>query len=382
MVRRWMQAMMVSLVMFGVVAPLHVDAATPRTRCFVETGYCVSDPILTYWEHNGGLAVFGYPIGAPIPNEVVEGTWVGTTQWFERDRLEDHGSLGVMAGRMGALMLERQWRPWQYGPGWPGNADCRYFAETGYTACGVFLRYWEQNGGLERFGYPITTELTETIGSWTGTVQYFERRRMEHHTELAGSRYEVLLGRLAADVYAMTPPVLCQATMTTDADIAKMAADVPFRERLGCPTGSILVQAAVQTFANGRMIWLNTKATGAPSDQIIVSYTSSVEPGQPTVYAQYVDDWQTGVDPEVYVEGNMQEVPYMYPIKRGFGKVWYRNFRRGPIQLTPAVSPELGQLALVQRYSSGAQIVLLQSDRIVYAFGPDRKDVAGYLPGR
>jgi hypothetical protein len=192
----------------------------------------------------------------------------------------------------------------------------------------------------------------------------------------------VLLGRLAADVYAMTPPVLCQANMTTDADIAKMAADVPFRERLGCPTGSILVQAAVQTFANGRMIWLNTKATGAPSDQIIVSYASSVEPGQPTVYANYVDDWQAGVDPEVYAEGNMQVVPYMYPIKRGFGKVWYRNFRRGPIQLTPALSPELGQLALVQRYSSGAQIILLQSDRIVYAFGPDRKDVAGYLPGR
>lgn len=204
---------------------------------------------------------------------------------------------------------------------------------------------------------------------------------MEHHTELAGSRYEVLLGRLAANVYAMTPPVLCQPTALIDADIAKMAADVPFRERLGCPTDSILVQAAVQTFANGRMIWLNTKATGAPNDQIIVSYTSSIEPGQPTVHATYVDDWQAGVDPEVYVEGNMQMAPYMYAIKRGFGKVWYRSFRRGPIQLTPALSPEIAQFALVQRYSSGSQIVLLQSDRVVYAFGQNRNDVAGYLLG-
>ncbi|MFN5060126.1 MAG: hypothetical protein ACK5GU_09430 [Chloroflexota bacterium] len=40
------------------------------------------------------------------------------------------------------------------------------------------------------------------------------------------------------------------------------------------------------------------------------------------------------------------------------------------------------QLALVRRYSSGAQIILLQSDRIVYVFGPDRKDVVGYLAGR
>lgn len=380
MIRRWVLIVLTGLVVMVGVIP--AQAATPRTRCFAETGYCVSDPILAYWERNGGLAVFGYPIGAAIPNEVVEGTWVGTTQWFERDRLEDHGSLGVMAGRMGALMLERQWRPWQYGPGWPGNADCRYFAETGYTACGVFLRYWAQNGGLERFGYPITTELTETIGTWTGRVQYFERRRMEHHTELAGTAYEVLLGRLAADVFAMTPPVLCTPKMTSDEDVTKMAAEVPFRERLGCPNDTIWVQAAVQTFANGRMIWLNTNAVGEPSDRIIVTYTSTVEPGQPTIYAKFADDWQAGIDPEVYAEGNMQVVPYSYPLTRGFGKVWFRSFRRGPIQLTPALSPEVGQMALVQRYSSGALIILLQNDRIVYAFGPNRDDVAGYLPGR
>jgi hypothetical protein len=338
--------------------------------------------LLAYWERNGGLAVFGYPISTIIPNEVVEGTWVGTTQWFERDRLEDHGALGVMAGRMGALMLERQGRPWQYGPSWPGNADCRYFAETGYTACGVFLHYWQRNGGLERFGYPITTELTETIGTWTGQVQYFERRRMEHHTELAGTRYEVLLGRLAADVYAMTPPALCHHSTPVDADIAKFAANVPFRERLGCPTESLVVQSAGQTFANGRMIWLNIKALGAAHNQIIATYVSSVEPDQPTVYATYIDDWQADVDPEVYVEGNMQVTPVTYPITRGFGKVWFRVFRRGPIQLTPALTPELGQLALVQRYSSGAQIILLQSDRSVYAFGPNSKDVADYMPGR
>ncbi|MCG8350031.1 MAG: class F sortase, partial [Chloroflexales bacterium] len=31
-------------------------------RCF-ETGYCISGPIREYWEQNGGLAIFGYPIG-------------------------------------------------------------------------------------------------------------------------------------------------------------------------------------------------------------------------------------------------------------------------------------------------------------------------------
>ena len=32
-------------------------------RCFPETGYCISGSIRAYWERNGGLPVFGYPIG-------------------------------------------------------------------------------------------------------------------------------------------------------------------------------------------------------------------------------------------------------------------------------------------------------------------------------
>ena len=74
--------------------------AQARTRCFAETGHCVSGPILDYWEHNGGLAVFGYPISDEYPNEIVEGSWVGRTQWFERDRLEDHSAEGQGLGNI------------------------------------------------------------------------------------------------------------------------------------------------------------------------------------------------------------------------------------------------------------------------------------------
>ena len=38
--------------------------AQQEERCFSETGFCVSGPMLTYWESGGGLAVFGYPISA------------------------------------------------------------------------------------------------------------------------------------------------------------------------------------------------------------------------------------------------------------------------------------------------------------------------------
>jgi hypothetical protein len=42
--------------------PAAPTAAQTGERCFDETGYCISGVILDYWESNGGLPVFGYPI--------------------------------------------------------------------------------------------------------------------------------------------------------------------------------------------------------------------------------------------------------------------------------------------------------------------------------
>lgn len=181
-------------------------------RCFAETGYCMRGAIRAYWEKNGGLSVFGYPITEQHV-ETIEGTWTGPVQWFERDRLEDHTSdgQGVLAGRLGALILELRGLPWQtsFPPEQIPPPNCRFFPETSHSLCEPFLSYWINNGGLERFGYPITPPMSEAIGDWTGTVQYFERRRMEHHQENRGTPYEVLLGLLGNNVHKMQaePPV-------------------------------------------------------------------------------------------------------------------------------------------------------------------------------
>lgn len=82
---------------------------------------------------------------------------------------------------------------------------CNYYEETGHNLCDTFLAYWESNGGLPVFGYPITEEYQEE--NWdtgeTYTVQYFERERFEYHPENAGTVYEVLLGRLGNEVLLM-----------------------------------------------------------------------------------------------------------------------------------------------------------------------------------
>ena len=79
---------------------------------------------------------------------------------------------------------------------------CDYYELTGHNLCEPFASYWAANGGLMVFGYPIT-EAFEEVGIDTGEtylVQYFERERMEYHPALAGTEYEILLGRLGNEV--------------------------------------------------------------------------------------------------------------------------------------------------------------------------------------
>src|SRR3954465_14341656 len=130
--------LMLLVISSGIVAATPLASAQAAECCFPETGYCISGVIRAHWERNGGLKVFGYPISSQQV-ETVEGTWSGTVQWFERDRLEDHSNenKGVLAGRLGAFYLERTGRPWV-----PGNSElhhgyelCSSFSQTGYSVC-------------------------------------------------------------------------------------------------------------------------------------------------------------------------------------------------------------------------------------------------------
>jgi pimeloyl-ACP methyl ester carboxylesterase len=78
------------------------------------------------------------------------------------------------------------------------QTDERCFAETGHCISGRIREFWEQNGGLRVFGLPITPQRAETLGDWTGQVQWFERNRLELHPQNPPP-FDVLLGRLGVD---------------------------------------------------------------------------------------------------------------------------------------------------------------------------------------
>ncbi len=79
---------------------------------------------------------------------------------------------------------------------------CAYYEETGHNLCEPFQPFWQDNGGLPVFGYPKTEaeELVNVDLNQEFLTQYFERERLEHHAENAGTPYEILLGRLGSEV--------------------------------------------------------------------------------------------------------------------------------------------------------------------------------------
>ncbi len=192
-------------------APLYVEYDPPvpdgGTR-FAATGHTLRGAFRAYWEANGGLARFGYP----LTEEMVEPESVTgrprIVQYFERNRFEHFPEFSnsvyeVQLGRLGDAMLRRQGVDWQARPRVEGAPpDCLYFPESGHSICPPFRAAWEANGGLPILGLPIT-EPYDTPRPDNGqnyTVQYFERARLEHFPEYAGTRFEVQLGLLAREL--------------------------------------------------------------------------------------------------------------------------------------------------------------------------------------
>jgi hypothetical protein len=202
------------LTIIGLQPALPAHAAQ---RCFVETNQCMDGRIAEFWEQNGGLAVFGYPIG-PQEQTTVDGKTI-TVQRFERNRLELHPGnkrpYDVLLGRLGADRLGQQGRDW-FGFAKSGDTGgCRLFAETGHAVCGAILTAWRANGlqidgkktvseaeSLALFGMPLSGLMTETLSDGKQyQVQWFERARFELHPENAAP-YDVLLGLLGSEDFA------------------------------------------------------------------------------------------------------------------------------------------------------------------------------------
>ncbi|HYF61613.1 MAG TPA: hypothetical protein VD886_02300 [Herpetosiphonaceae bacterium] len=188
-------------------------------RYFPQTGHTLGGAFKAYYEGHGldlghpgvsadeSLALFGYPLSEPFEEINPDTGELLRVQYFERARFEWHPEnpdpYKVLLGRFGFTTLLRRGttavipNPNQA----PSGPGCRVYTETGYSLCAPFLGYWQRNGGLPVFGFPITAtdaEVSQTDGASYTTV-WTERERLEHHPENAGTPYEILLGLLGAE---------------------------------------------------------------------------------------------------------------------------------------------------------------------------------------
>lgn len=193
-------------------------------RFFPETQHYLHLGFNAYWDHNGGLPVFGFPLTEEFEQTAVfeqDSPTVSvnrTVQIFERQGFEWHPEHAgtpyeVLLGRLGFEAAERagllDGEPFQRrSTGDITPSHCTSFAETGHLLCMEFLGFWMSRGlelgdegvsfreSLALFGYPISEPF---IDPETGAVvQYFERAVFELHPDNP-EPYQVLLRHLGRE---------------------------------------------------------------------------------------------------------------------------------------------------------------------------------------
>lgn len=204
-------ALLLFLPLFSLV---ETAGAAPDCLKDTPTGYQACGPFFEYWNRNGGLDYFGWPISEVLTERnSVPPAGDGQehkVQYFERARMELHPEMPapfyLLLGLLGSeqLVSLTHTGPRAVVPGDP--ADCLILEGFSEKACGAFARYYRQNGGLLKFGGPISPVFYEknqpkpSGDDQTHIVQYFERVRMEFHPENQPP-YDILLGLLGSEQY-------------------------------------------------------------------------------------------------------------------------------------------------------------------------------------
>jgi glucose/arabinose dehydrogenase len=191
----------------GHPAPQPATPLPGNSRCFPETGKCLRGVFLDYWNAHGGLAQFGLPATGELTEKLADGKTY-TVQYTERARFEYHPEnkppYDVLLGRLGADLVASRGNETPFKPtAQCSNCGLLYFPETQHHVGKELAAYWQSNGGIPVFGFPLSEAFNEkspTDGK-TYLVQYFERNRLEYHPENKGTQYEVLLGLLGIQSY-------------------------------------------------------------------------------------------------------------------------------------------------------------------------------------
>lgn len=168
-------------------------AQSERTIYFPQTGHRLSGEFLVAYE---SVREAGKLIGFPITEAYTDPVSGSLVQYFQKAHFvldpQAPAQLRVKLTPLGELLYE---------PGieLPHSASfpaCRSFPETGFEVCYSFLEFFNENGGVAQFGYPISNfEVHDGL-----IVQYFQRSRFEWHPALPPGQ-RVAVGDLGVEYF-------------------------------------------------------------------------------------------------------------------------------------------------------------------------------------
>ncbi len=201
--------LIVSVVLLALVGIATVVWSDATDRYVPETGHAIDGHFVPFYDKHGGRSILGLPITDAFTDPKSE----LLIQYFENARLElvpdDESDRNVMFAPLGQML---------YGWDHPSDDDtahsepgCRFFPEARFSVCHAFLDYFEQHGGIEVFGLPISSNRVEN----GNLVQLFQRFRLEWIVNDSGNSEINIspLGRIHFELNGYNPELL-QPTLT------------------------------------------------------------------------------------------------------------------------------------------------------------------------
>jgi hypothetical protein len=163
----------------GSVAATQPEAPSGDCEYHAHTRHYVCDEFRSFFDARGGLEIFGFPLTEAYDDPTLS----LRVQYFQRARMEWHPEnpepyrvqLGLLIDELGYSFPAAT--PDQIPP--YNSSLHHHFEETGHVVSYAFLDYFNEQGGVDIFGYPRSEFLYED----GYIVQYFQRARLEWHPE-------------------------------------------------------------------------------------------------------------------------------------------------------------------------------------------------------
>ncbi|NIS81490.1 MAG: hypothetical protein GTO14_15095 [Anaerolineales bacterium] len=151
----------------------------PPDRYIPETGHTIDARFVSFYDDHGQDGILGYPISV----DFIDPKTGLLVQYFQNARLElvpeGENNWKVQFAPLGQMLY-----------GWvdpgenttiPLDSGCKFFPDTRYSVCYYFLEFFDDNGGVEVFGPPISNDYLEN----GVLVQYFQRFKFEYEYSAA-----------------------------------------------------------------------------------------------------------------------------------------------------------------------------------------------------